>query len=58
MGGLLILATFGCSTLLWADLGNHYIWLVLLSALGFGAIGLRDDILKLKKGEGMPPELN
>jgi len=53
MGGLLILATFGCSTLLWADLSNHYIWLVLLSALGFGAIGLRDDILKLKKGKGI-----
>ena len=53
MGGLLILATFGCSTLLWADLSNHYIWLVLLSALGFGAIGLRDDILKLKKGQGI-----
>ncbi len=53
MGGLLILGTFGCSTLLWADLSNHYIWLVLLSAFGFGAIGLRDDILKLKKGGGI-----
>ena len=53
MGGLLILATFGCSTLLWADLSNHYIWLVLVSAIGFGAIGLRDDILKLRRGKGI-----
>ena len=53
MGGLLILATFGCSTLLWADLSNHYIWVVLISALGFGAIGLRDDILKLRRGKGI-----
>jgi phospho-N-acetylmuramoyl-pentapeptide-transferase len=53
MGGLLILATFGCSTLLWADLSNQYIWVVLLSALGFGAIGLRDDFLKLRRGEGI-----
>jgi phospho-N-acetylmuramoyl-pentapeptide-transferase len=53
MGGLLILATFGCSTLLWADLSNHYIWVVLISAAGFGAIGLRDDFLKLRRGEGI-----
>ena len=53
MGGLLILATFGCSTLLWADLSNQYIWVVLVSALGFGAIGLRDDVLKLRRGKGI-----
>jgi phospho-N-acetylmuramoyl-pentapeptide-transferase len=53
MGGLLILATFISSTLLWADLNNHYIWLVLLSAIGFGAIGLWDDFLKLRKGDGI-----
>ena len=53
MGGLLILATFGCSTLLWADLSNHYIWVVLVSAIGFGAIGLRDDCLKLRRGKGI-----
>ncbi len=53
MGGLLILATFVGSTLLWADLSNHYIWVVLLSAIGFGAIGLRDDFLKLRKGKGI-----
>ncbi|MEO2043464.1 MAG: phospho-N-acetylmuramoyl-pentapeptide-transferase, partial [Nitrospinaceae bacterium] len=32
MGGLLILATFIFSTLLWANLSNHYIWVVLVSA--------------------------
>ncbi len=53
MGGLLILATFVGSTLLWADLSNHYIWVVILSAIGFGAIGLRDDFIKLKKGDGI-----
>jgi phospho-N-acetylmuramoyl-pentapeptide-transferase len=53
MGGLLILATFIGSTLLWADLSNHYIWVVLLSAIGFGAIGLWDDFLKLRKGDGI-----
>ncbi len=53
MGGLLILATFIGSTLLWADLSNHYIWVVILSAIGFGAIGLRDDFIKLKKGDGI-----
>jgi phospho-N-acetylmuramoyl-pentapeptide-transferase len=53
MGGLLILATFIGSTLLWADLSNHYIWLVLLSAIGFGAIGLWDDFLKLRKDAGI-----
>ena len=53
MGGLLILATFIGSTLLWADLSNHYIWVVLLSAIGFGTIGLWDDFLKLRKGDGI-----
>ena len=53
MGGLLILTTFIGSTLLWADLSNQYIWVILISAIGFGAIGLRDDFLKLKKGKGI-----
>ena len=53
MGGLLILAAFLSSTLLWANLENNYIWLIIFSTLGFGAIGFRDDILKLKKGEGI-----
>jgi phospho-N-acetylmuramoyl-pentapeptide-transferase len=47
MGGALILIAVGLSTLLWSDLSNHYVWLVLLITMGFGAIGLWDDYLKL-----------
>ena len=53
MGGLLILTTFLGSTLLWANLENRYIWLIILSVIGFGLIGFRDDILKLRKGNGI-----
>lgn len=49
MGGLLILLALGLSTLLWANLGNLYVWAVLLVTLGFGAIGFGDDYLKLTK---------
>ena len=45
MGGLLILAAVTVSTLLWADLTNPYIWIILLSTLSFGAIGFTDDFL-------------
>jgi phospho-N-acetylmuramoyl-pentapeptide-transferase len=47
MGGALILVGVGVSTLLWGDLGNRYVWLVLLVTLAFGAIGLVDDYKKL-----------
>jgi len=47
MGGALMLVAVGVSTLLWADLGNRYVWLVLLTTLAFGAIGLVDDYKKL-----------
>jgi phospho-N-acetylmuramoyl-pentapeptide-transferase len=47
MGGLLILLVLTITTLLWADLGNGFIWLALLVTLGFGCIGWRDDYLKL-----------
>ena len=53
MGGLLILSTLIASTLLWADLTNPYIWLVLVATTGFGLIGLIDDVMKLKKNDGM-----
>ena len=53
MGGLLILSTFILSTLLWADLGNRYIWLIVLAGLGFGALGYFDDVKKLKGSEGL-----
>ncbi len=49
MGGLLVgLAVVG-STLLWADLRNHYIWLALFVFTGFGAVGFADDYIKVVK---------
>lgn len=47
MGGALILMSVIITTLLWADLSNGYIWLVLLTTLGFGAIGWVDDYRKI-----------
>lgn len=47
MGGALVLIAIALSTLLWGDLSNRYVWLVLLVTLGFGAIGWWDDYLKL-----------
>lgn len=49
MGGLLILVTVVLSTLLWADLQNPYVWLVLLATVAFGFVGWLDDYLKLKE---------
>jgi len=55
MGGALILAAITVSTLLWADLSNRYIWVVLAVTLLFGAIGWVDDYKKLikKQSEGL-----
>jgi len=47
MGGALILVAVGISTLLWADLSNRYVWVVLLTTLSFGAVGMYDDYKKL-----------
>ena len=47
MGGALILVAVAVATLLWADLGNRYVWIVLMTTLSFGAIGLWDDYRKL-----------
>jgi len=47
MGGALILVSIGATTLLWGDLGNRYIWIVLVVTLLFGAIGWIDDYKKL-----------
>jgi phospho-N-acetylmuramoyl-pentapeptide-transferase len=47
MGGLLILTASIVPTLLWADLGNPYIWIAVLATLGFGAVGFTDDYLKI-----------
>jgi phospho-N-acetylmuramoyl-pentapeptide-transferase len=47
MGGVLLLISLGVSTLLWADLSNRFIWVVLIVTLGFGAIGWVDDYRKV-----------
>ena len=47
MGGALILISVAVSTLLWADLSNRFIWIVLVVTLGFGAIGWVDDWRKV-----------
>ena len=47
MGGALLLVAIGLSTLLWSDLGNRYVWIVLAVTLVFGLIGLVDDYKKL-----------
>jgi phospho-N-acetylmuramoyl-pentapeptide-transferase len=50
MGGVLIMFSICLSTLLWADMTNQYIWLVLFVAIGFTAIGFFDDFLmQIKK---------
>ncbi len=49
MGGLMILSGLVVSTLLWADLRNPYVWVVLLVTLGFGAVGFYDDYLKVSQ---------
>ena len=47
MGGALILVAIGVTTLLWADLENRFVWIVLAVTLGFGAIGWIDDYRKV-----------
>lgn len=47
MGGALILVSIAASTLLWADLSNRFVWVVLVTTLGFGAIGWVDDYRKV-----------
>ena len=47
MGGVLILISIGMATLLWADLTNRFVWIVLVVTLGFGAIGWVDDWRKV-----------
>ncbi len=57
MGGVLILLAIAISTLLWVDLSNRFVWIVLLVTLAFGAIGWVDDWRKVvhKDPEGMHP---
>jgi phospho-N-acetylmuramoyl-pentapeptide-transferase len=47
MGGALILISIGITTLLWADLANRFVWVVLMVTLGFGWVGWVDDYRKV-----------
>ncbi len=47
MGGVLILIAISSASLLWMDLSNRFVWLVLLVTLGFGAVGWADDYRKV-----------
>ena len=53
MGGLLILFSIFISTLLWGDLNNQYIWIILFVTLSFGIIGWIDDYKKVVKGNSV-----
>ena len=59
MGGFLILIAVSTSTLLWADLSNVFVWIVLAVTIGFGIIGFIDDYRKVTRREtrGMPGKL-
>jgi len=59
MGGLMILLSAAVTTLLWADLTNGFVWIVLLVTIGYGLIGFGDDFLKLTKrnSKGLPGKL-
>ena len=56
MGGVLIIVSVALTTLLWADLSNRYVWVALVTLLGFGAIGWVDDWRKVveKNSKGLP----
>ncbi len=53
MGGILIIVSILVPTLLWSDLSNPYVWVVVLSTLGFAAIGFVDDYSKVAKKQNL-----
>jgi phospho-N-acetylmuramoyl-pentapeptide-transferase len=53
MGGVLIIAALVSSVLLWSDLSNRYVWVVLFATVSFGAVGFWDDYLKVVKKRSM-----
>jgi len=57
MGGALVLFAVFVSTLLWADLANRFVWVVLAMTLGFGGVGWLDDYRKLTRGRGVSARL-
>lgn len=50
MGGTLILVAVGISTLLWSNLGNRYVWVIVIVTMGFGVVGFVDDYKKVMLG--------
>ena len=48
LGGVIIIIGIILSTLLWADLRNIYVWILIYVSLSLGSLGLLDDILKIK----------
>ncbi len=54
MGGIVILAAILATTLLWANLANRYVWVVILATAGFGLVGVWDDMTKLRTRKGLP----
>jgi len=59
MGGFLILAALMLSTVLWADMTNPYVWIVMAVTLSYGLIGFADDYLKVtrRSSNGLPGKL-
>jgi phospho-N-acetylmuramoyl-pentapeptide-transferase len=53
MGGLVILGALLLATLLWANLRNRYVWVVVSTVVGFGLLGLWDDLTKLRRRKGL-----
>jgi len=53
MGGVLILFSVILSTLLWGNLSNNYIWIILMVLMGYGAIGFLDDYMKVTKRQNL-----
>ena len=56
MGGLLVIGSMLLSMLLWGDVRNNYVWLLLISLVAFGLVGFLDDFLKvrLRNSDGLP----
>jgi phospho-N-acetylmuramoyl-pentapeptide-transferase len=51
MGGILIVGAIVISTILWTDLKNKYVWLLLFTTISLGILGFVDDYLKIKRAE-------
>src|SRR5437773_2612196 len=57
MGGIVIIAAILSTTLLWANLGNRYVWVAMLATLAFGLLGVWDDLTKLRTRKGLSMRL-